>query len=66
MDFYEGALLIFTRRSLNWRFFLLVGPKNDEPWAFLAQEAGEKRDSPGNFCRVLLLFRLLSPLLNFY
>jgi hypothetical protein len=66
MDFFEGSLLIFRGRILKWRFFLLVGPKNDEPWGFLSLAAGEKRDSPGNFCRVFLLFRLPSPLLNFY
>jgi hypothetical protein len=75
MNFYEGSPLIISRKSLKWNFSLVVGPKNNEPRAFLFQEAGKKGDSPGNFCRVFLLFCSLSllhfayhflPALNFY
>jgi hypothetical protein len=42
MDFYEGSPLIISRRSLKWRFFLVVGPKNNEPFSFSPREQGKK------------------------
>jgi hypothetical protein len=68
MDFYEGSPLIINRRSLEWRFFLVIGPKNNEPWAFLSQGAGEKGIPAAIFagcCSYFAPYPLLISLISF-